>query len=138
MKKAVIYWSGTGNTEIMAKDIAQGMGADTEVFTVDAFQGSINDYDKIAFGCPSMGDEVLEESEFDPFFTSIETSLSGKKVALFGSYGWGDGQWMRSWCERCDKLNANLFNEEGLILCGTPDADGKAACIKLGEDFAAY
>mgnify|MGYP000945581869 CR=1 FL=1 len=138
MKKAVIYWSGTGNTEIMAKDVAQGMGADTEIFTVDAFHGNISEYDKIAFGCPSMGDEVLEESEFDPFFTSIEPKLSGKKIALFGSYGWGDGQWMRNWCERCDKLNANLFNEEGLILCGTPDTDGKAACVKLGEDFAAY
>ena len=138
MKKAVIYWSGTGNTEVMAKEIAQGMGTDTEVFTVNAFHGNISDYDKIAFGCPSMGDEVLEESEFEPFFSSIESKLSGKKVALFGSYGWGDGQWMRDWCARCEKANVNLFNEEGLILCGFPDADGKASCIKLGQDFTAY
>jgi len=138
MKKAVIYWSGTGNTEVMAKEIAQGMGADTEIFTVDAFHGNISDYDKIAFRCPSMGDEVLEEAEFEPFFSSIESKLSGKKVALFGSYGWGDGQWMRDWCARCEKANVNLFNEEGLILCGFPDADGKTSCTKLGQDFAAY
>jgi len=138
MKNAVIYWSGTGNTEVMAKEIAQGMGADTEIFTVDAFHGNISEYDKIAFGCPSMGDEVLEEAEFEPFFSSIESKLSGKKVALFGSYGWGDGQWMRDWCARCEKANVNLFNEEGFILCGFPDADGKASCTKLGQDFAAY
>ena len=133
MKSAVIYWSGTGNTEVMAKEIAQGLGADTEIFSVDAFSGNISDYDKIALGCPSMGDEVLEESEFEPFFSSIEGSLKGKKVALFGSYGWGDGQW----CARCEKSGINLLNE-GLIICGFPDADGKARCLALGQEFAAY
>lgn len=137
MKNAVIYWSGTGNTSVMAKEIAQGMGADTELISVDAFNGNISEYDKIAFGCPSMGDEVLEEGEFEPFFSSIESSLKGKKVALFGSYGWGDGQWMRDWCARCEKAGINLF-DEGLILCGFPDADGKARCIKFGQDFLAY
>lgn len=138
MKQAVIYWSGTGNTEVMAKEIAAGMGADTEIFSVDAFHGNIADYDKLAFGCPSMGDEVLEEGEFEPFFTAIEGSLKGKKVALFGSYGWGDGKWMRDWCERAGKAGANLFSDEGLILCGFPDAQGKADCKKLGEEFSAY
>ncbi|WP_304509684.1 flavodoxin domain-containing protein [Anaerotignum sp.] len=137
MKKAVIYWSGTGNTEVMAKEIAQGMGQDTEIFSVDAFHGNIGDYEKVAFGCPSMGDEVLEEGEFEPFFSSIESDLKGKKVALFGSYGWGDGQWMRDWCTRCEKTGINLFND-GLTICGFPDADGKAQCLQLGQEFSAY
>ena len=98
MKTAVIYWSGTGNTEMMAKAIAEGAGAD--IFTVSEFSGNIEDYDKIAFGCPAMGAEVLEEDEFEPFFTDAESKLSGKTVALFGSYGWGDGEWMRNWEER--------------------------------------
>ena len=88
-KIAVIYWSGTGNTAIMANEIAAGIGTDAEVFSVDAFHGNVADYDKIAFGCSAMGDEVLEEAEFEPFFTAVEGSLKGKKVALFGSYGWG-------------------------------------------------
>lgn len=137
MKSAIIYWSGTGNTEVMAKEIAQGMGADTEIFTVDAFKGNVSDYDKLVFGCPSMGDEVLEEGEFEPFFSSIESSLKGKKIALFGSYGWGDGQWMRDWCNRCEKIGANVF-DEGLIICGFPDTEGKERCVKLGQDFLAY
>ena len=87
MKKAVIYWSGTGNTAAMASAIAAGMGEGTELYSVDQFTGDIAEYDKIAFGCPAMGDEVLEEGEFDPFFSSIEGKLGGKKVALFGSSG---------------------------------------------------
>ncbi len=137
MKNAVIYWSGTGNTAAMAKAIAEGMGADTEVFSVDSFSGNVADYDKIAFGCAAMGDEVLEEAEFDPFFTSIEGSLSGKKVALFGSYGWGDGQWMRDWQERAAKAGANVY-DEGLIICGYPDEEGKERCKAYGQGFAAY
>ena len=84
-KIAVIYWSGTGNTAIMANEIAAGIGTDAEVFSVDAFHGNVADYDKIAFGCSAMGDEVLEEAEFEPFFTAVEGSLKGKKVALSGS-----------------------------------------------------
>ena len=80
MKKAVIYWSGTGNTAAMASAIAAGMGEGTELYSVDQFTGDIAEYDKIAFGCPAMGDEVLEEGEFDPFFSSIEGKLGGKKV----------------------------------------------------------
>ena len=90
MKIAVIYWSGTGNTEMMAKAVAEGAGA--ELFSVSDFSGNIADYDRLAFGCPAMGSEVLEEDEFEPFFTGIESMLSGKKIALFGSYDWGDGE----------------------------------------------
>ncbi len=92
----------------------------------------------VAFGCPAMGAEQLEESEFEPMFASLEGSLNGKKVALFGSYGWGDGQWMRDWCERVKEDGAVLFSEEGLICNETPDDDVQAACRKLGADLAAW
>lgn len=137
MKKAVIYWSGTGNTAAMASAIAAGMGEGTELYSVDQFTGDIADYDKIAFGCSAMGDEVLEEGEFDPFFTSIEGKLGGKKVALFGSYGWGDGQWMRDWAERTTKAGANLY-DDGLMVNGFPDGDAKVQCTAFGEGFGAY
>lgn len=137
MKKAVIYWSGTGNTAAMASAIAAGMGEGTELYSVDQFTGDIAEYDKIAFGCPAMGDEVLEEGEFDPFFSSIEGKLGGKKVALFGSYGWGDGQWMRDWAERTTKAGANLY-DDGLMVNGFPDADAKVQCTAFGEGFGAY
>lgn len=137
MKQAVIYWSGTGNTAMMANSIAAGMGADTEVLSVDQVAGGVADYDKIAFGCPSMGDEQLEEGEFEPFFESVEGQLKGKKVALFGSYGWGDGKWMRDWEERTSRAGATVY-AEGLILNGAPDADGKAQCEAFGKGFAAF
>ena len=95
-KIAVIYWSGTGNTAAMASAIAAGMGEGTELYSVDQFTGDIADYDKIAFGCSAMGDEVLEEAEFDPFFTSIEGKLGGKRL-LCWFLRLGDGQWMRDW-----------------------------------------
>jgi len=139
-KSAVIYWSGTGNTEIMANAIAKGMtegGENVEGFNVCDFKGSVSDYDKIAFGCPSMGNEVLEESDFEPFFEAVESALSGKKTALFGSYGWGDGQWMRDWEKRVNNDNANLF-AEGLIINNTPDSDGTAKCEEFGRNFAKY
>ena len=136
-KIAVIYWSGTGNTAAMASAIAAGMGEGTELYSVDQFTGDIADYDKIAFGCSAMGDEVLEEGEFDPFFTSIEGKLGGKKVALFGSYGWGDGQWMRDWAERTTKAGANLY-DDGLTVNGFPDCDAKVQCTAFGEGFGAY
>lgn len=131
MKTAVIYWSGTGNTEAMAKAVAEGAGA--ELFAVSDFSGNIADYDAIAFGCPSMGAEVLEEDEFEPFFTGIEGELSGKKVALFGSYGWGDGEWMRNWQERVIADGAELIGGEGLIVNEAPSDDDLANCRALGE-----
>ena len=137
MKKAVIYWSGTGNTAAMASAIAAGMGEGTELYSVDQFTGDIAEYDKIAFGCPAMGDEVLEEGEFDPFFSSIEGKLGGKKVALFGSYGWGDGQWMREWAERVTGEGATVVNGEGLICQETPDDAMLEECKNLGKSLAA-
>ena len=124
MKSAVIYWSGTGNTELMAKYIAEGIaeaGGEAEVMTVAEADGKeLAAYDLLVFGCPAMGAEVLEEDEFEPYFTAIEGSLSGKKVALFGSYGWGDGEWMRSWQDRVTADGAELACD-GLIACGEPD-----------------
>lgn len=134
MKKAVIYWSGTGNTEEMAKAVAEGAGA--ELYAVSDFKGDVTEYDRLAFGCPSMGDEVLEETEFEPFFASVEGKLGGKTVALFGSYGWGDGQWMRDWCERCKAVGAEVVGGEGLIANDAPDADALAKCKGLGEALA--
>ena len=134
MKAAVIYWSGTGNTEQMANAIAEGAGA--ELFSVSDFTGDIADYDRIAFGCSAMGDEVLEESEFEPFFTAIEGALSGKAIALFGSYGWGDGEWMREWAERVRNDGAVLVNDEGLIANETPDDAALADCKALGAKLA--
>lgn len=137
MKKAVIYWSGTGNTAAMASAIAAGMGEGTELYSVDQFTGDIAEYDKIAFGCPAMGDEVLEEGEFDPFFSSIEGKLGGKKVALFGSYGWGDGQWMRDWADRMTAAGATVVNGEGVICQEAPDDAALDACKDLGKQLAA-
>ena len=101
-KIAVVYWSGTGNTEAMAKAVAEGAGstgAEVELITAPDFSSAaLKNYDAVAFGCPAMGAEVLEENEFEPMFAALEGSLSGKRIALFGSYGWGDGQWMRDWC----------------------------------------
>lgn len=134
MKTAVIYWSGTGNTEQMAAAIAAGAGAD--LFSVSDFSGNIAEYDRVAFGCSAMGDEVLEESEFEPFFASIESTLSGKTIALFGSYGWGDGQWMRDWEERVKADGAVLLNGEGLIVNETPSDDDLELCKALGAKLA--
>ena len=131
MKTAVIYWSGTGNTEAMAKAVAEGAGA--ELFTVSEFSGSVEDYDAVAFGCPAMGAEMLEEDEFEPFFTEIEGRLSGKKVGLFGSYGWGDGEWMRNWETRVGSDGAVLVGGEGVIANDAPSDDDLEKCRALGK-----
>ena len=130
MKTAVIFWSGTGNTEAMAQAVAESAGA--ELFSVSDFSGIIEDYDAIAFGCPAMGAEVLEENEFEPFFANIENKLNGKKIALFGSYDWGDGEWMRSWEERC-VANGAVLACDSVICNEAPDADAEAACVALGK-----
>ncbi len=134
MKTAVIYWSGTGNTEAMAKAVAEG--ANAELFEVSEFSGNIADYDAIAFGCPAMGAEVLEEDTFEPFFTNIEGSLSGKKVLLFGSYGWGDGEWMRNWYERTEAAGAKLIGDEGFIVNEAPSDDDLANLKELAKQLA--
>lgn len=131
MKTAVIYWSGTGNTEAMAQAVAEGAGA--ELFHVSGFLGGVEAYDALAFGCPAMGAEVLEEMEFEPFFSAVEGTLKGKKVALFGSYGWGDGEWMRNWEERVKKDGAVLVNGEGVMANDAPTEDDLEKCRELGK-----
>ena len=139
MKTAVVFWSGTGNTEAMANAVAEGMkekGAEVSVLGPSDFTADkVAEFDAIAFGCPAMGAEVLEEGEFDPMFTAIEGSLSGKKIALFGSYGWGDGEWMRNWEDRCKAAGANLVCDS-VIVNDAPDADGVASCKNLGAALA--
>ena len=141
-KIAVIYWSGTGNTEAMADLVANAAaaaGASVDKFTAAEFNASsAGDYTGFALGCPAMGAEQLEESEFEPMFSDLEGSLNGKKIALFGSYGWGDGQWMRDWVERAQGDGAQVLNGEGLICNEAPDEDVQAACRKLGADLAAW
>lgn len=138
-KVAIVYWSGTGNTETMANCIAEGANGQATLLSPAAFSaGDLNNYEVVAFGCPAMGAEQLEESEFEPMFSGLEGALGGKKVALFGSYGWGDGQWMRDWCERCKAAGAQLHDEEGLIVNETPDDDAQAACRKLGSELAGW
>ena len=135
-KTAVIYWSGTGNTEAMAKAVAEGAGA--RLFTVSEISaGEAAGYDRLALGCPAMGAEVLEEGEFEPFMESIDGSISGKTIALFGSYGWGDGQWMREWAERVTGEGATVVNGEGLICQETPDDAMIEECKNLGKALAA-
>lgn len=138
-KIAVVYWSGTGNTEAMAAAVAEGArekDADVTLITAADFSADqVGSYDAIAFGCPSMGAEQLEESEFEPMFTACEGNLQGKTIALFGSFGWGDGEWMRNWEERCSQDGANLAS--GSVICNeTPDEEALSACRALGAALA--
>ena len=138
-KIAVVYWSGTGNTEAMASAVAEGArekGAEADLLTASEFSSDqVSAYDAIAFGCPSMGAEQLEESEFEPMFTACEGELRGKNIALFGSYGWGDGEWMRSWEERCSQDGANLAADS--VICNeAPDDEALSECRALGAALA--
>ena len=128
-KTAVIYWSGTGNTEAMAKAVAEAAGA--ELFTASEFSAAkADEFDAIAFGCPAMGAEALEESEFEPMFDGVKSRLAGKKVALFGSYGWGDGDWMQIWEDDCRAAGINLVHDS--VICnGEPDAQALAKSTAL-------
>ena len=127
-KIAIVFWSGTGNTEAMADYVAEGVraaGGETELMGPGDFSaGRLSDYNAVAFGCPAMGSEVLEEMEFEPMFAALEGSLSG--------------QWMRDWCQRCDSAGANLLDENGLAINETPDAAGEEACKELGRKLAAW
>lgn len=138
-KVAVVFWSGTGNTGIMATNVADGAkeaGAEADVIFCSEFSADkMDEYDAIAFGCPSMGAEQLEEGEFEPMFLACEEKLKGKKIALFGSYGWGDGEWMRNWEDTCKGDGANLICES--VICNdAPDDDALEACKKLGASLA--
>lgn len=138
-KIAVVYWSGTGNTQAMAAAVLEGIkekGAEGVMLTATEFDGSmIDSFGAIAFGCPSMGSEQLEDSEFEPMFSSCEAKLEGKKIALFGSYGWGDGEWMRNWEETCISDGAILACDS--VICNeAPDDEALAACKALGGALA--
>ena len=138
-KVAIVFWSQTGNTETMANCIAEGAGANATIIPCSEMNAAkLGEYDVVAFGCPAMGAEQLEESEFEPMFSDLEGSLNGKKVAMFGSYGWGDGQWMRDWVQRTNDANAVIYTDEGLIINETPDDDGIAKCKEFGKGFAAF
>lgn len=136
----VVYWSATGNTEAMAEAIGAGItaaGKDAEVVTVGNVSAAELAADNVfALGCPAMGAEVLEEEEMEPFVAELESSVAGKTIALFGSYGWGDGEWMRNWVERMENAGATVLNGEGLMCQDSPDADGVAACEALGKQLA--
>ena len=135
-KIKVVYWSSTGNTEAMAEAIARGIesaGGEAQLLEADNVSASdFSDDQVFALGCPAMGDEELEDSVVEPLVAELEGSVSGKKIALFGSYDWGDGEWMRIWAERMEKAGAQIVGGEGLICNNTPDEDGIAACEKLG------
>ena len=135
-KVAIVFWSATGNTETMANCIAEGAGAAaTIVPCAELDAAKLNEYDVVAFGCPAMGAEQLEESEFEPMFAACEAGLAGRRVGLFGSYGWGDGEWMRSWEERCAAAGIALA-APSVICCEAPDEDALAACRALGAALA--
>lgn len=138
-KVAVVYWSGTGNTEAMANAVVEGAkakGAEVDLLTAAEFNAdAAKGYDGIAFGCPAMGDEVLEESEFQPMWDDVKGSISDKKVALFGSWGWGDGAWMESWKE--DAAAAGITLAADSVICNdAPDSDTEEALKALGGAVA--
>ena len=138
-KIAVVYWSGTGNTEAMAGAVAAGAraaGAEAELIAASDFDaGRVANYDAIAFGCPAMGSEQLEEYEFEPMFDACKSALRGKRIALFGSYGWGDGEWMRSWEASARGCGAELACAS-VMCCEAPDEEGAANCEALGRALA--
>ncbi|MDD4850361.1 MAG: flavodoxin [Gemmiger sp.] len=140
MKKiAIVYWSGTGNTQAMAELIAQGVtdaGGTAETFTAAEFDAAtLANYDAIALGCPAMGAEQLEESEFEPLYNSLRGNLAGKPVGLFGSYGWGDGEWMRTWAEDCAAADITLVAEP-VTAAAAPEGEAADACTALGAALA--
>ncbi len=130
-KVAVVYWSGTGNTEMMARAVAKG--ADAQLFTAADFTpDKAAEFDAIAFGCPAMGAEELEDGEFQPMFDAVKDAIKGRKIALFGSYDWGDGEWMRTWAANCEADGLTLAAEP--VICNnTPDDEGLASCEALGR-----
>ncbi|MDD6154903.1 MAG: flavodoxin domain-containing protein [Eubacteriales bacterium] len=138
-KVAIVYWSGTGNTEAMAEAAADGAraaGADVDVITAGDFSAAkAGDYTGIAFGCPAMGAEVLEETEFQPMWDEVKGQLGGKKVALFGSWGWGNGAWMQEWEEDAESVGINLACES-VICCDAPDDEVKGEMKELGAAVA--
>ena len=136
-KVNVVYWSQSGNTQAMAEAVGKGAadaGAEVSVVYVgDASVNDLKDCKAFALGCPAMGAEVLEESEMDPFVADVESICGGKTIGLFGSYGWGDGQWMRDWEDRMTAAGATVVNGEGVIAHEAPDDEALEACKNLGK-----
>ena len=136
---SIVYWSQTGNTQAMAEAISEGVteaGKEAKIIDVtDASLDALKTEKVFALGCPAMGAEVLEESEMEPFVSELEGSVGGKTIALFGSYGWGDGQWMRDWEERMKAAGAEIVGGEGVICMEAPDDEAIAACEKLGSQL---
>lgn len=143
-KITVVFWSQTGNTEAMAEAIGEGITNARQEFGKEAEVVEVSNIDMeelkaasvFAIGCPAMGDEVLEESEMEPFVSRVEKYAAGKQIALFGSYGWGDGQWMRDWEDRMRNAGATIVDEEGIICQDTPDDTVLEACRNLGKKLA--
>lgn len=140
-KVIVAYWSQTGNTAAMAAAIGEGITeAGKEAVVTDISSVSMDDLQAasaFALGCPAMGAEVLEEGEMEPFVTEVEAFAAGKKIGLFGSYGWGDGQWMRDWEDRMKAAGATVVGGEGVICQETPDDEALENCKALGKGLAA-
>ncbi len=136
----VVYWSGTGNTEAMAGFVGQGIkegGKEAKVVSVgDITPGALKDCPVFALGCPSMGAEQLEEGEMEPFVEAVKGFASGKTIGLFGSYGWGDGEWMRTWAADMESAGARVLGGEDVICQEAPNEEAQEACIDLGRDLA--
>ena len=137
----VAYWSGTGNTEAMAQAIGAGItaaGKSADVVPMETISpADLKDQAVWVLGCPAMGAEVIEEDEMEPFVAEVEGFASGKTIGLFGSYGWGDGQWMRDWASRFENAGAVIVGGEGVICVEAPDDEAVNACKKLGNELAA-
>ena len=129
----IVYYSETGNTEAMANMVAKGVeaaGATAKVVPVDGFNAEeLKGESAFALGCPAMGDEVLEEGTMEPFVAEVEKFASGKKIALFGSYGWGDGEWKNA--------GADVIGGEDAICADAPDDETEAKLMELGKQLAA-
>ena len=140
MSVSVVYWSGTGNTQAMAEAVAEGIrdgGADAVLMEAgNADAAALAEEKAFALGCPSMGAEQLEESEMEPFVEALEPLVSGKTILLFGSYGWGDGEWMRDWADRMKNAGAVLIREEGIITNEAPDDEALEECRAAGKELA--
>ena len=139
-KVNIVFWSQSGNTEIMANTVAEGVtAAGKEAVVTEVSSASLDDLKTakgFALGCPAMGVEVLEECEMEPFVCDVEGFAAGKTIALFGSYGWGDGQWMRDWVDRMTAAGAVVVNGEGVICNEAPDDEALEACKDLGKQLA--
>ena len=140
-KVYVVYWSASGNTQSMAEAVGNGInqaGGEAEVVEVGNFSAdTLKDEASFALGCPAMGAEVLEESEMEPFVSEVEAFASGKKIGLFGSYGWGDGEWMRNWVARMEEAGAQVYGGEDAICMNEPDSEAEEKLEALGKELAA-